>query len=84
MRSYLCGDFSAVPVAVRGGGSMESVHLLQLLLPHTTQGVGGQVEVRELFQEHWEEVVLLHLHWRESESEGLREKENNRKIVIID
>jgi len=52
---------------VRGRQRMESVHLLHLLLPHPTEGMRGDVKVRQLLPEHREELILLHFHWREKE-----------------
>lgn len=57
---------------------MQSVHLLQLLLPHAAQGLGRDVQVRQLLQEDRQQLVLLHRHWRQkpqlqsSESSELR------------
>lgn len=42
---------------------MEPVHLLHLLLPHLPQGVGGDVKMWQLLQEHREELILLYFHW---------------------
>lgn len=62
--AYLDGEFAAT-LATRGRQGVESVHLLHLLLPHPTQGVGGDVKVGQFLQEDREELILLHLHWRE-------------------
>lgn len=58
---------------------MESVYLLHLLVPHPTQGVGGDVKVGQLLQEHREEVILLHLHWRERTQTGTLKQQYNLK-----
>ena len=43
---------------------VELLYLAHLLLPHASQTVRRVLEEREFFQEHTEQVVLLHLHWK--------------------
>lgn len=64
--SHLVGVFAYVLVLVVQ--STELVDLPELLLPHAGQSVRRELQRREVVQQSWQQVVLLHPHYTQTQT----------------